>query len=521
MFFSQQPVRQKLLCFIFLLAITLPVVAQQWPVPIGERMLLNNGLKMPSINASNIATGEKLDLKNLTARDLKFADKPVLVIFWARGWCPPCIKKIDSLVANDMDKAFNIISINVDNYYKPGEKIISKSISTDSLRNYMAERKGWNRIQHYQINYYDWAKNFETESTPFWLVMNADLKIVHSFLGYGESLASIANTLQVVEEKQYTDGAGTFYYKGINDFMPIARDKAGVAITISKNGDKFNLKHFLTRENKVLTEVSYQYKNGVFIYDGGMKNNYPDGKQKRNFQFVNGNITKGNSWYPNGDLQQDIAIPLSGAGYTKFWSEDGTLSEINLYQDGKLEGSSKTFDDLGRLSGQVEYKNGKMEGVAKVMMQGTLYKEVTYRDDMEISTVTLEQNIPIIKRQLLTDMNAVFKKTFTKNSLPEVNERGFIVPGKEFLKDSEGNEFPATITELNWSDIKRVNDYYIDTRIEGSCLTFAIDADNSSKRLYRQKDYARTGRESLLVIDAKDTARDQLLKYIKLYRSLN
>lgn len=127
-----------------------------------------------------------------------------------------------------------------------------------------------------------------------------------------------------------------------------------------------------SKENSI-AKVQFYSVLGVLESEGEMDGENRVGKWI--FYYADGKTIVSEENYENGLLN----------GLSKSFYKTGKVTELLLYKDGKLDGNIKRFSDEGILLDDLIYVNGKLNGVAKYYdTNGNLTLTGTYENDEKV-----------------------------------------------------------------------------------------------------------------------------------------
>jgi thiol-disulfide isomerase/thioredoxin len=130
-----------------------------------------------------------------------YKQKATLLITWSYRWCPPCIRKIDSLLKSGLNLKYNIILVNRDSdmFKDPGSKYASLYISLADLKQRLAERSpNFNKEALVLFDRNDQLADLDDGALPFFLWLDKKLNIVSSYEGFKISVSEISNRLSEI-----------------------------------------------------------------------------------------------------------------------------------------------------------------------------------------------------------------------------------------------------------------------------------------------------------------------------------
>ena len=184
---------------------------------------------------------------------------------------------------------------------------------------------------------------------------------------YSQSVTIINDTLNVAYEKNYADPEidSIVYIKNENRFTQpwivfYYKDKNQVAYSSSVSGDTTIMLNFWRNGNKKSKSIYIKDKDGYSIWfyeeiycaNGQLVrssfpnkvkrqhiiNYYCNGMVKNEFEKVGIGVDGGlKSWYENGNKKNEFIFKNNKAeGEWKYFNEDGTISKIEKYKNGRL-----------------------------------------------------------------------------------------------------------------------------------------------------------------------------------------
>lgn len=178
------------------------------------------------------------------------------------------------------------------------------------------------------------------------------------------------NNKRIRYQGQFEEGkeVGVFkYYSALSSDHPIAIK------TFKKNSNKATIQ-FFTEKGILESEGEMNSKNrvGKWVYF------HPDGKAI---------LSEEN--YDNGILE----------GVSKTYYLTGKITEISHYKNGKLHGNLKRYADNGILLDDLNYENGKLHGAAKYYnVEGKLIYWGDYENDEKVGKWEYFENGKPVKR---------------------------------------------------------------------------------------------------------------------------
>ena len=90
----------------------------------------------------------------------------------------------------------------------------------------------------------------------------------------------------------------------------------------------------------------------------------------------------------NGQLSSETTyVDDKMNGVEKHYKENGQLSLETTYVDDKKNGVEKYYEENGQLSSETTYVDDKKNGVEKIYLNGQIYTEIIYENDIETKTV--------------------------------------------------------------------------------------------------------------------------------------
>ena len=105
-------------------------------------------------------------------------------------------------------------------------------------------------------------------------------------------------------------------------------------------------------------------------------------------------------YYPNGTLQFKTNTDREKK-VLKGYYQSGTLEFISIYQNGKLNGTSRHYYETGLLKSEIIYNNDLRQGVARFYYpSGLIMARLVYENDKETADIKFydEQGKPITGR---------------------------------------------------------------------------------------------------------------------------
>ena len=126
-------------------------------------------------------------------------------------------------------------------------------------------------------------------------------------------------------------------------------------------------------ENSDSAKVEYYNDKGIVVSKGSMVKKSRVGK----WLYFNddGETIMTEENYENGSLN----------GLSKTFYPNGKLTEVKIYKNGKLEGNLKRYADNGILIDDLNYSEGKLEGLAKYFnLKGELTYTGFYENDVKV-----------------------------------------------------------------------------------------------------------------------------------------
>jgi antitoxin component YwqK of YwqJK toxin-antitoxin module len=414
-------------------------------------------------------SGEQANIRTLQQADLKYGDKPTLIAAWSNKYCPPCVRRINELVAAGVDKEFNIITLNIDS-----EESVPKKVLEDSI----AQRKGWNRLTHYRANDLEFEKAIGTTTVPYWFVFDKQLKLVNAFLTYGVTVDEFESLLSGLDSKELALSAPTLYFS--NDRLTTKTD-AEYYVRRTVSGDRITLKKYWVEKDVLSSEASYTLKKDTFFYNGPFKSFHKNGKVAGDAIIQMGKVTTGKFWYEDGTLKQEELVPGKGVGFRKTWRADGSLERHLVYRDGKLNGLSKVYDEKGRLVQDMTFVMDEASGPSKEYIEGLAVKETVYSGGKVVSESLLAPNIAEVKRSIIASLNKIVPPTLA-------------VATDEAWVEFDAEE-PNLLYVLHWKDLERGSAYTGSLYVVGT--EYIYDSKSTTNPLFefRQKKYGRVNKK--------------------------
>ena len=117
---------------------------------------------------------------------------------------------------------------------------------------------------------------------------------------------------------------------------------------------------------------------------------YDNGQPRTTEYYDPGNVKNGTfkAWFKNGQLRKQNVFKHGVPVSEKSWTMEGNPVIEKTYQQGKLNGKTKRWDDrTGQLIEEKQYKLGKLNGLQREWDTdtGKLIKEVTYKNGIPSS----------------------------------------------------------------------------------------------------------------------------------------
>ncbi|HKC68863.1 MAG TPA: tetratricopeptide repeat protein [Bacteroidia bacterium] len=197
-----------------------------------------------------------------------------------------------------------------------------------------------------------------------------DDKIVGEFKSYNNN-----GTLQkqgVYSEKGLTIGSWKEYNKTGKVLKDYQYSEKGKLISYKDYTGTGKLENELIYKNEELVESKSYDETGKIIHD-----------QKKN-----GKNFAGAFFYINGNkLSEGNYVKDEKEGEWKYYKEDGWLSEISMYKNGKPDGKSTTYFSNGKIESECLFVNDQRDGLYKgYYINGTIEKQGYYREGQEQGT---------------------------------------------------------------------------------------------------------------------------------------
>lgn len=144
-------------------------------------------------------------------------------------------------------------------------------------------------------------------------------------------------------------------------FLPRIRNRSrfnrGLNFGVTKYyHDNDNLAEEIEWKDKVAQWIKTYYKSGELkshLVEQWRKTYYKSGKLKSQIDYVDGEMRDEITWDENGDLMN---------GFIQSFYENGILSEIHTFKEGKPHGIEKSWHENGQLKYEVNYFEGERVG---------------------------------------------------------------------------------------------------------------------------------------------------------------
>lgn len=401
----------KKILITLLVIFNININAQTIQLPMFEKALLEGGTSLPSIEVSDLFSGESFNLSKLSSQKYNFKDKPTLILTWSETYCKPCIGRINALLKEGIDKEFNIFTINIDT---------TSSISNEGLKNIIKSRDQWGRLNHFKTNPYFYASAFQSTNVPHWIILNKNFQIIDEY----RTLYAPMNELK--EELNYFSSPIDYNKKIPTNtiFNSSEQSITKLKLTTVQLANTF----FKIENNNQLATIKLYDKNDVLLKSSSFKK-----------------INK--EWLYNGTMKE-------------FYQSGKIKSEIP-YLDGKLTGIVKLYDITGDLAKEVSYINNELEGFEKYYFNAVQIIENTYQKnelvDKKIFNDNISSQIDILIGKINNSLNAP-KYFFTKE-------------GINFL---DGSDQFKTLKRIRWKDISSCEVKSEEILIKGSTSEYSI-----------------------------------------------
>lgn len=120
--------------------------------------------------------------------------------------------------------------------------------------------------------------------------------------------------------------------------------------------------------------------------EGVKKEYYESGKLQSEASYENGLLNGSKKeYYESGELKFEQTFKDDKpTGIAKGYYEGGAVRVEIPYENGLVNGIEKKYYKTGELLDELPYVDGKKEGVRKGYSKGTLYVDVTYKNDKPI-----------------------------------------------------------------------------------------------------------------------------------------
>ncbi|TXJ22449.1 MAG: redoxin domain-containing protein [Chitinophagaceae bacterium] len=192
-------------------------------------------------------------------------DKPTLLVTWSYKWCPPCIKKIDSLLNFGTALNYNIVLINRDDE-ETRIKYPSAFISFSDLKAGLASHSpNYNEDALLLFDRNNQLFDIDNGATPLWVWLDKKLNILGAYSGFTISVADIRNVLSNIDQGKITNGV----YKYYNNDIPCEQVNAStkMKVTTLSDGNTVTLEVYDADKDSPYLEIEYlMSKKGKLFY---------------------------------------------------------------------------------------------------------------------------------------------------------------------------------------------------------------------------------------------------------------
>jgi hypothetical protein len=144
---------------------------------------------LPSGNMMN-TKGKEVDFIEYIRKERLYKDKPTLFITWSDVFCVPCSRLIDSIIAKDLTRTFNLVLVNKD-----------KEIGIEKITTLLNKHPAFNQKALSLFDTYNILKSIDEGIAPMMFWMDKDLNIAGAFMGYAITANKIEELLVQVANK--------------------------------------------------------------------------------------------------------------------------------------------------------------------------------------------------------------------------------------------------------------------------------------------------------------------------------
>lgn len=214
---------------------------------------LPNGIMLDS-------KGKEVDFTQFIKDKRSFKDKPTLFITWSNRYCPPCIRLIDSILDNNIQKRYNVVLVNKDQAKDAKEPVDDISL----MRKISEARPAYSKKAISLFDNHDILNSIDQGVAPMMFWMDKDMNIAGAFLSYGITINRIEEILDKVDNKTITVSKIKFQNSNV---LPASIGDAALKQTINEVNGIYTFTWDYISTNKTIYRLNFtKTPEGFFEY---------------------------------------------------------------------------------------------------------------------------------------------------------------------------------------------------------------------------------------------------------------
>jgi hypothetical protein len=362
--------------FVFLILFVSGTLHGQAPLPVevNDMLILLADTKLPPLRVTEVSTGKKTNLSELSVNDLTHPGKPSAIICW-NSKNDFDAKFVNEFLEQQVQKDYNIIFLNAATENNPSlhDPAGSAEILADT-RKIVSAQKFRDKTLHLIANQGEFRQYFPGDKTPFVIFVDQNFLIADIYSSNFYTMEIRDRLSQLVSgNRLYSDNKFFFDTRILT-----SKEKARKYGMKMKTGNVLSVKYVSVKDDLPLREQSYRLDNGKITSDGPFKKYHKNGKVESQGIAKNNEIIVYEAWSIEGNRIREYNVPAVGNGYAKSWRENGVPETENSFINGKVTGLQKTFDESGSLASEVMATDGSRDGPEKLYKAGKLIAEMIF-----------------------------------------------------------------------------------------------------------------------------------------------